>query len=324
VDAAPGAKRIAFVVFPRINTVDLAGPVEVFFRAAEVVPDAYRVEVVGSCGEPVPTGRGFSIVPESTVADCRGPIDTLIVVGGEGVADAERDDALIEWIAAAASRSQRVASVCSGSLLLAAAGLLDGRRAASHWMSCPDLATRYPDVTVEQDPIFVRDGNTWTSAGGTAGIDLALAMVEEDLGRAVALDIARWLVVFLQRPGGQAQFSANLSAQLAERRPIRDLQAWMAQNLDKDLRVESLAERVCMSQRNFARVFHGETGVTPAAYVENLRLDSARRSLEHGSDAIDVVARRCGFGTPETMRRSFARQLGVAPSEYRARFHRAG
>jgi transcriptional regulator GlxA family with amidase domain len=322
---ASGARRIVLVVFPGLNTIDLAGPAEVFTQAASLVEGAYRVETVASRPDPIPTGRGFSVVPETTTERCRGPIDTLIAVGGEDVAVCpERDADLLKWIAAAARRSRRVGSVCSGSLVLAAAGLLNGRRATSHWLSCPDLAARYPQVLVETDPIFVRDGNTWTSAGGTAGIDLALAMVEEDLGREVALQVSRWLVVFLQRPGGQAQFSAQLSAQPAERRPLRELQAWMGQNLAQDLRVEALAERACMSPRHFARAFRDETGVTPAAYVEHLRVDCARRILEQGSDPIDVVARRCGFGTVDTMRKTFTRRLGIAPSAYRARFQRAG
>jgi transcriptional regulator GlxA family with amidase domain len=320
--AASDARRIVLVAFPGLNTVDLAGPAEVFFGAARVVADAYRLEVVAAEPWPIDSGRGFAIVPQKTIARCRGPIDTLLVVGGEGAVEAEGDAALIAWLRAAARRSRRVASVCSGSMVLAAAGLLDGRRATSHWQSCHEIALRYPSVTVERDPIFVRDGDVWTSAGGTAGIDLALALVEEDLGRRVALEVARWLVVFLQRPGGQAQFSSELSGQVADRRVLRDLQDWIIDNLVEDLRVEALAERATMSPRHFARAFRQEVGVTPAAYVERLRIDRAKRLLETGAQSIDEVAHACGFGTPETMRRSFARHVGASPSAYRARFQR--
>ncbi len=219
-----------------------------------------------------------------------------------------------------AERSRRVASVCTGAFVLAAAGLLDGRRATTHWGWCDELQRRHPAVTVERDPIFVVDGALRTSAGVTAGMDLALALVEEDLGPRVALDVARWLVVFVKRPGGQAQFSAQLAAQAADRAPLRDLQAWMADHLDADLSVPALAARACMSERHFARAFKAETGMTPAAHVEALRVERARLALEAGATPIDAVARRCGFGTVETLRRAFARRLGVSPSAYRNRF----
>jgi transcriptional regulator GlxA family with amidase domain len=212
--------------------------------------------------------------------------------------------------------------VCSGAFVLAAAGLLDGRHVATHWDGCELLAERYPSLTVERDPIYIEDGSVWTSAGATAGIDLGLALVERDLGRNVALAVARWLVVFFQRPGGQAQFSSNLASQLAERRPLRDLQAWILENTKEDLRVEALAERCSMSARNFARAFRREVGVTPAAFVERARVERARRRLEQSDDTVDVIAATCGFGSVETMRRAFARQVGVAPAEYRAHFRR--
>jgi transcriptional regulator GlxA family with amidase domain len=212
--------------------------------------------------------------------------------------------------------------VCTGAFLLARAGLLDGRRATTHWASCADLELRYPAVRVERDPIFVRDGNVATSAGVTAGLDLALALVEEDLGRRVALQVARHLVVFLQRPGGQAQFSAQLSAQSADRAPLRELQAWIPDHLDEDLSVPALARRACMSDRNFARAFRRETGRTPGAYVEEARVESARIALETGDLPVEAVARQTGFGTVETLRRAFRRQVGVSPNEYRTRFRR--
>jgi transcriptional regulator GlxA family with amidase domain len=230
--------------------------------------------------------------------------------------------ALIRLLRAAAGRSRRVASVCTGAFLLARAGLLDGRRATTHWNSCGELARRYPAVHVESDPIFVRDGDVYTSAGVTAGIDLALALVDEDLGPKLARDVARWLVLFLRRPGGQSQFSAALAGQQAEREPLRDLQGWVMDHLDEDLTVPALAERVFMSPRNFARAFKREVGMTPAVYVETVRVERARTLLETGGEGVEQVARRCGFGTVETMRRVFRRRLGVSPGDYRQRFHR--
>ena len=319
------ARRIVILAFPGVQPLDVIGPAEVFSGADELAGgDAYTVEVVATEPGPIVTrGGGYSLVAKTTTARCRGPIDTLVVGGGVGVRKAEEDAALIRWIRSAARRSRRVTSVCSGSFLLARAGLLEGKTVTTHWASTAELARRHPELTVDPKPIFIRDGNLWTSAGVTSGMDLSLALVEEDLGREVAIEIARWLVLFLQRPGGQAQFSSHLSAQLAERRPLRELQAWIADNLDDDLRVEALAGRAAMSPRNFARFFRRETGMTPAAYVEVLRVERARQRLEEGPDPVELVAAECGFGTPETMRRAFARRVGVAPAEYRARFKRA-
>lgn len=279
------------------------------------------MEIVASGPQPVMSSSGLLITPTVDFARCTGPIDTLLVAGGmPGVKTAEDDAELVSWLRSAAGRSRRVGSVCNGALLLARAGVLDGRRATTHWAACAELRRRYPHVTVDGDPIFVRDGHVWTSAGVTAGIDLALALVEDDLGSAVALEIARWLVLFLQRPGGQSQFSAQLTAQRAERRPLRELQAWITDNVAVDLRVEVLAERACMSPRHFARAFRHEVGVTPAAYVETARVEIARQALIDTDASIDAVAGRCGFRTPETMRRAFHRRLGVGPADYRARF----
>jgi transcriptional regulator GlxA family with amidase domain len=210
--------------------------------------------------------------------------------------------------------------VCTGAFLLAEAGLLDGRRATTHWSACDALARRYPAVAVDRDPIYVRDGDVWSSAGITAGMDLALAMVEDDLGHEVALQTARWLVLFVQRPGGQAQFSASLAAQRAERAPLRELQAWILDHVDGDLSVPALAARAHMSPRHFARAFAKEVGVTPAAYVETVRVERARQQLERGVASLEAVAHACGFGSAEVMRRAFHRRLGVAPSTYRERF----
>jgi transcriptional regulator GlxA family with amidase domain len=322
--AAKEPRRVVLVAFPGVQPLDVTGPAEVFSTAEALASGSYEVEVVAERRDPIVTrGGAYEIAPKRTLAGCRGPIDTLVVAGGLGVAEAERDESLVRWLRAAAGRSRRVGSVCTGAFLLARAGLLDGRRATTHWSACGELRRRYPEVEVDRDPIFVQDGRVWTSAGVTAGIDLALALVEDDLGPEVARETARWLVMFLQRPGGQSQFSSHLSGAPAERRPLRELQAWMADNLDGDLRVENLAERAYMSPRNFARAFRRETGLTPAAYVEALRVEDARRRLESGSEPIETVADRSGFGTPETMRRAFARRVGVAPAEYRARFRRA-
>jgi transcriptional regulator GlxA family with amidase domain len=276
------------------------------------------VEVVGPGGAPIPTGSGYALAPAGALEDVRGPLDTLVVAGGSGARHAP--DAVVARVAALAGRASRVASVCTGAYVLAAAGLLDGRRATTHWQYCDDLQRRHPAIAVERDPIFVVDGPVRTSAGVTAGMDLALALVEEDLGPRVALEVARWLVLFVKRPGGQAQFSAQLAAQSAERAPLRELQAWMADHLADDLSVPALAERACMSERNFARAFKAETGMTPAVYVEALRVERARLALESGFEPVDAVARRCGFGTVETLRRAFARRLGVSPGAYRDRF----
>jgi len=217
-----------------------------------------------------------------------------------------------------------VGSVRTGSFILAAAGLLDTRRATTHWAHCHDLAAQYPQVAVDADPIFVRDGNVYTSAGVTAGMDLALALVEADYGRDVALAVARQLVMFLTRPGGQSQFSTQLAVQAADRRPLRDLQVWIADHLTADLSVPALAGRAAMSPRNFARVFVTEVGMTPAHYVERVRVEAARRRLEESADGMELVAQRCGFGSAEVMRRAFMRHVRVAPAAYRSRFRSAG
>jgi len=319
-DAGMAARRVVIVVFPEVQALDVVGPLEVFSGAGQMVENAYSIEITGPSREPLTTSSRLQITPDRAFAEIQGPIDTLVVAGGAGTVAMAKDDAFVTWLCGAAGRSRRVTSVCTGSFLLARAGLLDGRRATTHWASCEKLAERHPEIDVDADAIFVRDGNLWTSAGVTAGMDLALALVEEDLGRDVALEIARWLVLFVQRPGGQSQFSAQLSAQRAERVPLRDVQGWVAGNLGADLRVEILAERACMSPRNFARAFRREVGQTPAAYVELARVEAARQALADGSEPVEAIARRVGFGTPETMRRAFHRRLGIGPAEYRDRF----
>jgi transcriptional regulator GlxA family with amidase domain len=307
--------RVVIAVFDRVQSLDVTGPAEVFGHAGR-----YSVEVVAATREPVSTYVGMGIAPARSFEEVTGPLDTLIVAGGLGVHAAVRDGALVEFVQRAAEDSRRVASVCTGAFALAAAGLLDGRRATTHWASCQRLRDEYPTVLVEDDPIYVFDDTVRTSAGVTAGMDLALALVEEDHGPETALQIARMLVMYARRPGSQSQFSAPLAAQAAERAPLRELQRWMVGNLGADLSVEALAERASMSRRHFARAFRTETGSTPAVYVERLRVDRARIELETTSASIDAIAARCGFGSVETLRRAFARRLGVNPSDYRKRF----
>jgi transcriptional regulator GlxA family with amidase domain len=311
-------RRVVVVAFPGVQSLDVAGPVEVFAAAR-----AYTVTLATPGGEPVRTSSGLMLVPDAAVEQVRGPVDTLVVAGGAGTRTAVNDAGLIRAVARLAARARRVTSVCTGAFLLAEAGLLDGRRATTHWSACDALARRYPSVEVDPDPIYTRDGDVWTSAGVTAGMDLALALVEDDLGRDVALAIARRLVLFLRRPGSQSQFSAQLAAQVAERDGLRHVQRWIAEHPGDDLSVSRLAQRAGMSVRHFARSFADEVGVTPARYVEQARLEAARRLLEESDDGVESVARRCGFGTSETMRRTFLRALRLSPAEYRRRFQAA-
>jgi transcriptional regulator GlxA family with amidase domain len=322
--------NVVIVVYAGVQSLDLTGPLEVFAGAQQLIAATgrsergYRVTVASLDGAPLSTSSGLKIVPDTSLAELSGPIDTLIVAGGAGSKDASGEEALLDWLAGAAPSARRVASVCTGAFVLAAAGLLDGRCATTHWASAAELARRYPAVEVDPEPIYLRDGSVWTSAGVTAGMDLALALVEEDLDRDAALTIARHLVLFLRRPGNQSQFSATLAAQEPEREPLRDVQRYVLEHFAEDLSVEVLATQAHMSSRNFARAFTAETGITPGRYVERVRVEAARRALEDTSQPIATVATACGFGTPETMRRTFLRALGVAPAEYRRRYHPDG
>ena len=314
-------RRILLVAFPGVQMLDVTGPAEVFSMADRLSGGgAYSVELASVDGRPLASSSGLRLVPDRPLSACRGRMDTLVVAGGAGVPAALEGEDLVRWIERAAPRFRRVTSVCNGAFLLAATGLLDGRSATTHWAACDELQRRHPEIDVDPDAIFVRDGKLATSAGVTAGIDLALALVEEDLGSKAALETARWLVLFVKRPGGQSQFSAGLAGQLADRRPIRELQEWIPGHLDADLSVAALAERAHMSPRNFARAFAREVGLTPAAYVEAVRLERARLALESGTAPLEQIALSCGFGTPETMRRAFHRQLRISPSDYRDRF----
>jgi transcriptional regulator GlxA family with amidase domain len=311
-------RKVVFVVYPGITALDLVGPHEVLGAA-----DAYDLVVAGVEAGPVRATRGPGLVAERALSSIRGPIDTLIVVGGEGALEAMFDAKLVRAVHALAGRSRRVASVCTGSFVLAAGGLLDGKRATTHWSACELMAREFPAVTVDPEPIFVRDGELWTSAGVTAGMDLALALVADDLGRDVALKVARQLVMYVQRPGGQSQFSTQLGAQSSERDPLPALQSYIAEHPDEDHTVEKLAAHVNMSPRHFARVFRTEVGCTPAVYVERTRVEVARRLLETTSLSVDEVAEAAGFGTVETLRRAFARRVGASPTAYRDRFRAA-
>ena len=320
-------RRVAIVAFPDVQVLDVTGPHEVFARTARWLCEhgrrtdpAYTTELLATTPGTLAASSGLRLVVDRTLRDVRGSIDTLLVAGGTGTRAAMQDQALLRWLRRMAPRVRRLGSVCTGSFILAEAGLLDGRHATTHWRSCAVLAQRYPQIRVDADPIFVRDGNVYTSAGVTAGMDLALALVEEDHGREVALHVARELVLFLRRPGGQSQFSAQLATQTADREPLRELQAWIADHLGDDLSVPALAARVAMSARNFARVFTREVRITPARFVENARVEAARRRLEESTHGVDAVAAQCGFGTAESMRRAFLRRLRVPPSAYRHRF----
>jgi len=319
--ARPPRRRIVVLTVADAQLLDVAGPAQVFATADEMGSPAggYSLTVVSPTGGVVATSSGIAIATAPPAA-ARGPIDTLVIAGGPGARAAVADRALIARIRGWSKRARRTCSVCTGAFLLAEAGLLDGKRAATHWSRCAELQARYPRVRVEPDPIFVRDGALWSSAGVTAGIDLALALVEDDLGHELAMRVARGLVVFLKRPGGQSQFSAPLSAQTADDHALDALHGWMAAHLDADLRVERLAARAGMSPRTFARVYAAKLGTTPAKTVERLRVEAARRAIEEGGAPIKQIAHRCGFGDEERMRRAFVRRLGVSPSDYRTRF----
>lgn len=315
-------RTVLVVLFDGVQSLDVTGPLEVFAGAEKHTPGAYRLRTASLDGAPVRTSSGLTLVPDESLAEAPDP-HTLLVPGGEGTRRTGRDPRLTDWLRAQGPRAERLVSVCTGALLLAEAGLLDGRRATTHWAYCAKLARDHPAVEVDPDPIYIRDGQVATSAGVTSGIDLALALVEEDLGRDTALALARHLVVFLRRPGNQAQFSAQLAVQTARREPLREVQQWITEHPSGDLSVESLAARAALSPRHFARAFQAETGMTPGRYVDRVRLEHARRLLEDTGDGIEEISRASGYGTPEAMRRAFVRTLGAAPAEYRRRFRPA-
>lgn len=319
------ARHIVLVAFEGVQLLDLAGPADVFDAATRAAAGrdgsvGYELTIVSAGGVSVRASSGMRIEPDSDLAALDpGAIDTLLVPGGRGRLALEDSD-LVAGLPRVAAGARRVSSVCGGTFLLAAAGLLDGRRVTTHWAGCEDLARRYPAVTVEPDRIYVRDGSVITSAGVTAGIDLALALVEEDHGAKVARTVARWLVVFLQRPGGQSQFSQRLGAPVPSESPIRALVDEIVADPAGDHRVAALAGRAALSERQLSRLFASEARTTPARFVERVRVEAARDLLETSRSSVDAVAGRCGFGSAETMRRAFLRVLGVGPGQYRQRF----
>lgn len=319
-------RKIVVVTYPEAHVLDVVGPVEVLTGARYFMPDGpapYNVTLIADAPGPVMTTSGVSINAHRGFSDAmsdKDEIDTLIVSGGHGTPAALENVALMDFVRSAAKRAARVVSICTGAMILAEAGLLDGRRATTHWWWCPILAKRYPQVTVDCDTLFVRDGQVWTSAGVTAGMDLALSLVAMDWGQAVALQVARFNVMFMMRPGGQSQFSAHLVAQQAEDPAIDETLAHILKNLGAPLTVTELAARAKMSERTFARRFKDETGMTPARYVEAARVEAARVALETTDTGIELVAARGGFQNGERMRRAFHRHLGVSATDYRDRF----
>ena len=306
-------RRIAFVVFPGFQLLDAAGPIAAFEIAGRFQPGSYEIAVLAPQAGAVASSSGVRMAAESLDS---APIDTIVVSGGDGTRVLPDLKAAIAWLRRAAPAARRVTSVCSGAYLLAEAGLLDGRRATTHWGRSDDFARRYPGVRLEADRNFVRDGEVWTSAGITAGIDLALALIEDDLGAKVARAAAQQLVVHQRRPGGQSQFSALLDTGGVHGR-FADLMDWVRERLPEPLSVERLADRAAMSPRHFARAFTAETGVTPAKAVERLRLEAARLRIETTREPIDLVAEAAGFGDPERMRRAFLRAFGQPPQALR-------
>lgn len=309
---------MVFIAVPPVQIVDLTAPFEVFARCG-----GYRVELASSTASGVVTSScGLTLSGAKYYRSLRGPIDTIFLPGGGGAETLACDDVFLNWLRKMADRTRRMCSVCTGAFLLGAAGILDGRRAVTHWKWCDRLAQQFPGVEVEHDPIFIKDGQIYTSAGITAGLDLSLAIVEEDHGSQRALEIARDLVMFLRRSGGQAQFSSLLGVQTSARRPMQKLHAWMMEHLTGELSVSALAAYCRMSPRNFARVFAAEHGATPARFVEQTRVEAGRVLLQSTEYGVKEVASRTGFGSPDSMRRSFIRVLGVAPGNYAERFRR--
>jgi transcriptional regulator GlxA family with amidase domain len=330
------AHRVLILAAAPVQLLDVAGPAEVLAQAVRMKAGfgnstlasltdapAYEIDVFiipyeGQTKSSSGIGLTSSLSRQELLE--RKEFDTLIIAGGEGARNRCGEPGIVELVRLLAGRSGRIASVCTGAFLLAEAGLLQGSRVTTHWRWCTELNRRYQGVFVDPDPIYIQDGNLWTSAGVTAGMDLTLALVEADFGHSLALSVARELVLFLRRPGDQKQFSSVLAAQSAPSRRLRDLVAWMADNLHRPLTVPEIASKACLSPRHFARAFQAEMGVTPARMVERLRVEAARRVLEDGSTSLGIVAATCGFQTEETMRRSFLRQVGVPPGEYRERF----
>lgn len=320
--------RVAILALPQSQVIDIVGPYEIF-KSVEAIPQSpgyeqipgYSVEVIGVADNQIVSGElGLSLLSDCTYKVLRGNVDTLLIAGGFGVIEAAKDEALLVWLRQMSRKVRRIGSICTGAFLLAAAGLLDGKRATTHWFWCNLLAQYYPNVNVDPNPIFVRDHNVYTCAGVTAGMDLALALVEEDFGAERSLLVARAFVLFLRRSGGQSQFSAVLSTQAATRDRFSELQAWMVEHIHEPMPVESLAAQMNLSPRQFARVFVSEFAMTPAKFIEKLRIETAQRLLRESDDQAKQIAIQCGFASVEVMRRTFLRNIGITPVAYRNRF----
>jgi transcriptional regulator GlxA family with amidase domain len=314
------ARSVVIVGYEGVQALDLVGPFEVFTGASLYLGGAYDVTVASVDGQPVTTGTGLAFMARP-LPNPHGPIDTVVLPGGDGVDAARANPEIVGWVHAVAGHARRIVSVCTGAFLAAQAGLLDGCRATTHWAFAGRLAREFPSVAVDPDPIFVRSSeHVWTSAGVTAGIDLALALVEDDHGTDVAQTVARWLVMYLRRPGGQTQFAAPVWMPRARRAPIHVVQEHIESEPGAVHSITELARRASMSPRHFTRVFTHEVGEAPGAYVERVRTEAARRQLEETNDTVTVIAARCGFGTAETMRRNFVRRIGLSPDQYRKTF----
>ena len=321
-------RTIAILGFDGVAALDITGPHEVFsmptYLAQDKAVPPYRIVLLADQPGPIRSSSGLSLIPDASWRNFHDKVDTLLVCGGPDMTRLQRNQKLLAWLRTMARHTRRIGSICTGAFLLAEAGLLKNRRATTHWREAMRLAQEYSSISVEPDAIYVKDGHVYTSAGITAGMDLALALVEEDLGRDVALAVARMLVLFLKRPGGQSQFSTQLQAQAVEGQRLANLLSWLADHHHKSLTVEDMASQAGMSPRNFARVFVAETGDTPALYLEKLRLEHAVRLLETTGTSLDMTAQTCGFTGHEQLRRAFQRHKGITPQDYRQRFQRAG
>ncbi len=314
------SRTIAILAVPGVQLLDVSGPLDVFAQAnLEAGRAAYRLLVLACEPGPIVSSSGARLMPDAVVGEPLPPLDTLLVAGAPGLGARGLSEAVLGWLRGVPKRSRRFGSVCTGALALADAGLLDGRRVTTHWASVATLAERCPGAAIEPDALYVRDGKLRTAAGVTAGLDLALALVEEDLGREVAMRVASQLVMFFKRPGGQLQFSRGGETAPAGRSVLQDVQRWVAAQPELDHSVTNLAERAGLSPRHFARLFHSEVGVTPAAWVELARVNAARALIETAGDAPKQVAAKCGFANADVLRRAFARHVGVTPAEYRKR-----
>jgi transcriptional regulator GlxA family with amidase domain len=321
-------RRIVFIGFDGAASLDITGPHEVFALANHFSQSSggpsYRLLLLAENTGAFPTASGLNLVADGSWRDFTGSADTLLVAGGPDMTPLTDNSEFLAWLRTSAERTRRIGSVCTGAFALAEAGLLDNHRATTHWQAVERLRQSYPAITVEPDAIYVQDGNICTSAGVTAGMDLALALVEEDLGGEIALAVARMLVLFLKRPGGQSQFSTVLQTQVTEKGRLAPFRTWLGQNYHQPLTVEDMASQAAMSPRNFARVFCAETGATPVGFLERIRMEHAVRLLETSTLSIEAVARECGFNGSEQLRRTFLRHMGVTPQQYQQRFRTAG